>query len=243
MNRKTEKRMKNYFIGLAALVAVAIFATSRASAQELGQTIPTISVNGSSQLKVQPDEIYISIKLDENDTKGKVTLEEQRRNMFAALKKAGVDAEKQLSVVDMNSSYYRRRGALAVTQYELKVATAEAVSKVFEALEKAGIPNVNVSRTAYSKMEELRTEARKAAIINAQQRARELAEAVGQSIGACYEINDYTTTTQPVVYRSKVMLANSASLDAVAEEAEPNVEFEQIVVSYNISAKFLLNLK
>ena len=235
--------MKNFFIGLVALVAVAIFATSRASAQELGQTIPTISVNGSSQLKVQPDEIYISIKLDENDTKGKVTLEEQRRNMFVALKRVGVDAEKQLSVVDMNSSYYRRRGALAVTQYELKVATAEAVSKVFEALEKAGIPNVNVSRTAYSKMEELRTEARKAAIINAQQRARELAEAVGQSIGACYEINDYTTTTQPVVYRSKVMLANSASLDAVAEEAEPNVEFEQIVVSYNISAKFLLNLK
>lgn len=243
MNRKTEKRMKNFFIGLVALVAVAIFATNRASAQELGQTIPTISVNGSSQLKVLPDEIYISIKLDENDTKGKVTLEEQRRNMFAALKRAGVDAEKQLSVVDMNSSYYRRRGALAVTQYELKVATAEAVSKVFEALEKAGIPNVNVSRTAYSKIEELRTEARKAAIINAQQRARELAEAVGQSIGACYEINDYTTTTQPVVYRSKVMLANSASFDAVAEEAEPNVEFEQIVVSYNISAKFLLNLK
>jgi uncharacterized protein YggE len=233
--------MKNFFIGLVALVAL-IFSTPL-SAQELGQTIPTISVNGSSQLKVLPDEIYISIKLDENDTKGKVTLEEQRRNMFAALKKAGVDAEKQLSVVDMNSSYYRRRGALAVTQYELKVATAEAVSKVFEALEKAGIPNVNVSRTAYSKMEELRTEARKAAIINAQQRARELAEAVGQSIGACYEINDYTTTTQPVVYRSKVMLANSASLDAVAEEAEPNVEFEQIVVSYNISAKFLLNLK
>ena len=235
--------MKNYFWGLAALVAVAIFATSRASAQELGQTIPTISVNGSSQLNVLPDDIYISIKLDENDTKGKVTLEEQRRNMFAALKKAGVDAEKQLSVVDMNSSYYRRRGALAVTQYDLKVGTAEAVSKVFEALEKAGIPNVNVSRTAYSKMEELRTEARKAAIINAQQRARELAEAVGQSIGACYEINDYTTTTQPVIYRSKVMLANSASLDTVAEEAEPNVEFEQIVVSYNLSAKFLLNLK
>ena len=95
----------------------------------------------------------------------------------------------------------------------------------------------------YSKMEELRSEARKAAIINAQQRARELAEAVGQSIGACYEINDYTTTTQPVVYRSKVMLANSASLDAATVEAEPNVEFEQIVVSYNVSAKFLLNLK
>ena len=235
--------MKRIVIGVFALLAFITFTTTDTSAQELGGTIPTVSVNGSSQVKVLPDEIYISIKLDESDTKGKVTLEEQRRSMFAALKKAGVDAEKQLSVVDMNSSFYRRRGALAVTQYELKVATAEQVGKVFEALEKAGIPNVNVTRTAYSKMEELRSEARKAAIINAQQRARELAEAVGQSIGACYEINDYTTTTQPVVYRSKMMLANSASLDAATEEAEPNVEFEQIVVSYNVSAKFLLNLK
>lgn len=235
--------MKRIITGVFALLAFITFTTTDTSAQELGGTIPTVSVNGSSQVKVLPDEIYISIKLDESDTKGKVTLEEQRRSMFAALKKAGVDAEKQLSVVDMNSSFYRRRGALAVTQYELKVATAEQVGKVFEALEKAGIPNVNVTRTAYSKMEELRSEARKAAIVNAQQRARELAEAVGQSIGACYEINDYTTTTQPVVYRSKVMLANSASLDAATEEAEPNVEFEQIVVSYNVSAKFLLNLK
>ena len=235
--------MKRIIFGVVALLTFIAFTTTDASAQELGQTIPTVSVNGSAQLKVLPDEIYISIKLDEGDTKGKVTLEEQRRNMFAALKKAGIDAEKQLSVVDMSSSYYRRRGALAVTQYELKVATTEAVGKVFEVLEKAGIPNVNVTRTAYSKMEELRSEARKAAMVNAQQRARELAEAIGQSVGACYEINDYTTTSQPVVYRSKVMMANSASLDAVAEEAEPNVEFEQIVINYNVSAKFLLNLK
>ena len=235
--------MKRIIFGVVALLTFIAFTTTDASAQELGQTIPTVSVNGSAQLKVLPDEIYITIKLDESDTKGKVTLEEQRRNMFAALKKAGIDAEKQLSVVDMSSSYYRRRGALAVTQYELKVATTEAVGKVFEVLEKAGIPNVNVARTAYSKMEELRSEARKAAMVNAQQRARELAEAVGQSVGACYEINDYTTTTQPVVYRSKVMMANSASLDAVAEETEPNVEFEQIVINYNVSAKFLLNLK
>ena len=234
--------MKRIIFGVVALLTFIAFTTTDATAQELGQTIPTVSVNGSAQLKVLPDEIYITIKLDEGDTKGKVTLEEQRRNMFAALKKVGVDAEKQLAVVDMSSSYYRRRGALAVTQYELKVATAEQVGKVFEALEKVGIPNVNVTRTAYSKMEELRSEARKAAMVNAQQRARELAEAVGQSVGACYEINDYTTTTQPVVYRSKVMMANAA-LDGVAEEAEPNVEFEQIVVSYNISAKFLLNLK
>lgn len=235
--------MKRIFIGAVALLTIVLSTSLNVSAQELGQTIPTISVNGSAQIKALPDEIYITIKLDESDTKGRVTLEEQRRNMFAALKKAGVDAEKQLSVVDMNSSYYRR-GSLAATQYELKVATAEAVGRVFEALDKAGIPNVNVARTACSNIEALRSEARKAAMVDAQKRARELAEAVEQSVGACYEINDYTTTTQPVVYRSnKLMMASGAALDGATTEPEPNVEFEQIVISYNISAKFLLNLK
>lgn len=235
--------MKNYFLGLVALVALAVCTTIDGSAQELQQNRPMVSVNGSAQIKAAPDEIYISIKLDESDTKGKVTLEAQRLNMFAALKKAGVDAEKQLSVVDMNSSFYRRRGSLAATQYELKVGSAAEVQRVFEKLDNAGIPNVNVTRTACSNMEELRTQARKAAMVNAQQRARELAEAVGQSIGACCEINDYTTTVQPVVYRSKMMLSNAAMTDTALEEAEPNVEFEQIVINYSISAKFILNWK
>ncbi len=235
--------MKNYFIGFLALVAVAIFTASDASAQELGKQTPMVSVNGSAQIKAAPDVIYISIKLDESDTKGKVTLEEQRLNMFAALKKADVDVEKQLSVVDMNSSYYRRRGSLSATQYELKVGSAEAVRKVFDKLDKAGIPNVNVTRTTCSNMEELRSEARKAAMKNAQMRARELAEAVGQSIGPCLEINDYTTSVQPVVYRSKMMMANSVMTDEAAVEEEPNIEFEQIVINYNISAKFELYWK
>ena len=234
--------MKKIFIGAIALLTIVLSISLNASAQELGQTIPTISVNGSAQIKALPDEIYLTIKLDESDTKGKITLDEQRRNMFAALKKAGVDAEKQLAVVDMNSSYYRR-GSLAATQYELKVGSAAEVNKIFEALDKAGISNVNVTRTACSNIEQLRSEARKAAMVDAQQRARELAEAVGQSVGACYEINDYTTTAQPVVLRSKAMMTNAVMLDSATAEPEPNVEFEQIVISYNISAKFLLNLK
>ena len=234
--------MKKIFIGAIGLLTIVLSTSLNASAQELGQTIPTISVNGSAQIKALPDEIYLTIKLDESDTKGKITLDEQRRNMFAALKKAGVDAETQLAVVDMNSSYYRR-GSLAATQYELKVGSAAEVNKVFEVLDKAGISNVNVTRTACSNIEQFRSEARKAAMVDAQQRARELAEAVGQSVGACYEINDYTTTAQPVVLRSKAMMANAAMLDSVIAEPEPNVEFEQIVINYNISAKFLLNLK
>ena len=234
--------MKRIIIGVFALLAFITLTTTDTSAQELGGTIPTVSVNGSSQVKVLPDEIYISIKLDESDTKGKVTVEQQRRSMFSALKKCGIDIEKQLSVQGMSSSFYRKRGSLAATQYELKVGSADEARKVFEALDKVDVVNVNITRATCSKLEEYRTEARQAAIRNAKMRASQLAEAIGQSIGACYEINDYSSDVEYST-RGRLMMKNSVAMDAagMVEEAEPEVDFEQIVINYNLSAKFYLN--
>jgi uncharacterized protein YggE len=234
--------MKKIFIYLAVMMLTMAYMPT-ATAQDLGQTIPTVSVNGSAQLKITPDEIYIAIKLDETDSKGKVTLDEQRKDMFSALKKCGIDIEKQLSVTDMSSSFFRKRGSLAASNYELKVASADEARKVFEELDKNGIANVNITRATCSKMEEHRAEARKMAILNAQSRARELAEALGQTIGACYEINDYTTEARNYS-TSRVMLTKSVAMaDTTVEAAEPEIAFEQIVISYNVSAKFYLNTK
>ena len=235
--------MKKIFIRplTAVLALVALVLCCNVAQAQPTDIVPTVSVNGVSQIRVSPDEIYLSIRLDESDTKGRLPIEEQRRKMFSALKKAGVDAEKQLFVQDMSSDYFRRGRSLVATQYELKLSSADAVRKVFDALDEAGITNVDVTRTSHSNMEGLRSEARTKAMQNAQQRARELAEAIGQSIGACYEISDFTTST-PAVYR-KNMLMSSTAMDAVAAEAEPDVEFEQIEINYNVSAKFYLNVK
>ena len=232
--------MKKIFIRLSVVLLMSVIAFS-ASAQTT-EMIPTVAVNGQSKIRVLPDEIYLSIHLDESDTKGRLPIEEQRRKMFSALKRAGVDAEKQLSVQDMSSSYFRRSRSLEATLYELKLSSAEAVRKVFDELDAAGITNVNVTRTSHSNMEGLRSEARQKAIQNAQQRARELAEAIGQSIGACYEISDYTTSVQPV-YRKNMLMATATAMDTVAAETEPDVQFEQIEISYSVSAKFYLNTK
>ena len=228
-------RQMTFVLALVALVLCCNVAQAQPT-----DIVPTVSVNGVSQIRVSPDEIYLSIRLDESDTKGRLPIEEQRRKMFSALKKAGVDAEKQLFVQDMSSDYFRRGRSLVATQYELKLSSADAVRKVFDALDEAGITNVDVTRTSHSNMEALRSEARTKAMQNAQQRARELAEAIGQSIGACYEISDFTTSSQ-AVYRKNMLM--STAMDAVAAEAEPDVEFEQIEINYNVSAKFYLNVK
>ena len=224
------------------LLAVAVLCcTSLNVAQAQVEVKPEVSVQGYAEIKVSPDEIFLSITLDEGDTKGKVSLEEQRKAMFQALKRLKIDVEKQLKVVDMSSDFFRRKSSLAATKYELKVATADEARQAIEALDAVKISNVDVVRVQCSKMEEYRTEARKAAIRDAKKKATELAEAIGQSIGACIYINDYTTPrSDGVMYIGRAM---KAANDSVVEEAEPIVEFKQITITYNVSAKFELHWK
>lgn len=232
--------MKRYFIVLVALFLAMSLSLGTAQAQV--EVKPEVSVQGYAEIKVTPDEIFLSITLDESDTKGKVSLEEQRKSMFQALKRLKIDVEKQLKVVDMSSDFFRRKSSLATTKYELKVGSAAEARDVFEALDAVMISNVNVVRAQCSKMEEYRAEARKSAIRDAKAKATELAEAIGQSIGPCFEINDYTTLRNDGVFYIRG-LAAKATNDAIAEEAyvEPDVEFKQITITYNVSAKFELH--
>jgi uncharacterized protein YggE len=226
--------MKRILLTLVAVIALAVSASAQADLR------PTVSVNGQAKITAPLDEIFLSITLKESDSKGKIDLEQQRVAMLRALRKCGVNTEEQLRLADMASSFFKRKGSIASSQYELKVASAEEARKVFEALDDAGIANVNIARATCSKIEEYRSEARREAIRNAKARADELATAIGQSIGACYEINDYSNS-QPVVYRAN-MLTKSAMADGLVEEsAEPEVEFKPIEINYSVSAKFILN--
>ena len=226
--------MKRILLTLVAVIALAVSASAQADLR------PTVSVNGQAKITAPLDEICLSITLKESDSKGKIDLEQQRVAMLRALRKCGVNTEEQLRLADMASSFFKRKGSLASSQYELKVGSAEEARKVFEALDDAGIANVNIARATCSKIEEYRSEARREAIRNAKARAEELATAIGQSIGACYEINDYSNS-QPVVYRAN-MLTKSAMADGLVEEsAEPEVEFKPIEINYSVSAKFILN--
>ena len=226
--------MKRILLTLVAVIALAVSASAQADLR------PTVSVNGQAKITAPLDEIFLSITLKESDSKGKIDLEQQRTSMLRALRKCGINCDEQLRLADMASNFFKRKGSLASSQYELKVGSAEEARKVFEALDDAGIANVNIARATCSKIEEYRSEARREAIRNAKARAEELATAIGQSIGACYEINDYSNS-QPVVYRAN-MLTKSAMADGLVEEsAEPEVEFKPIEINYSVSAKFILN--
>ena len=82
-------------------MAIFAFAPLKATAQQSNQ--PSIDQSAKAERKVTPDELYISITINEKDTKGKVTVEQQQNAMIKALQALKIDVEKNLTLNFMDS--------------------------------------------------------------------------------------------------------------------------------------------
>lgn len=229
--------MKKMMLVLAALVVVA----ASASAQQTEAFPSYIEVTGVAEKEVAPNEIYLSITINERDSKGKISVDEQQREMLAALKKLGVKPDSQLKMVDLTSSYFKRGNALAKAQYELKLGSAVEVGKVWRALDGLGISQVTVTKVSHTDLEKFKAETRTEAIRAARDNARALAEAIDQKAGKCFWIADYSSPVRTVYaaanLKSRAMV-EEASFDAVVEEE--GLEFQTINLQHRVQAKFVL---
>lgn len=226
--------MKRLFIALVALTfALPVFAQEEEN---------YIQVNGTSEMEIVPNQFYLSITLDEVDTKGKQAIELQRKQMIAVLKTLGIDTEKQLTMADMSSSYFKRGTSLSIAKYQLLLSTTEQVVSVYDKLSEIGISDIDISRVSHTDMEQFKSKCRQDAMKNAKAIATELATAVGQTIGSCIYIYDSNRGITPSYYNDGIMLMRSvAKISAeMAEEPTP-VEFKKITINYSVTAKFRLN--
>lgn len=229
--------MKKMMLVLATLMVVA----ASASAQQTEAFPSYIEVTGVAEKEVAPNEIYLSITINERDSKGKISVDEQQREMLAALKKLGVKPDSQLKMVDLTSSYFKRGNALAKAQYELKLGSAVEVAKVWRALDGLGISQVTVTKVSHTDLEKFKAETRTEAIRAARDNARALAEAIDQKAGKCFWIADYSSPVRTVYaaanLKSRAMV-EEASFDAVVEEE--GLEFQTINLQHRVQAKFVL---
>lgn len=223
------------------LLAAALLLSLVTFGQEQELFASYVQVNGSAEREVAPDEIYLSITINERDSKGKITVDEQQQEMLAALKKLGIDVAKQLKIVDLNSTFFKRNTALATANYQLELYDAPTVARVWRALDALGISQVTVERVSHSKIDQFRAEVRAEAMRAAKQRATELAEAIGQHVGRCFYI--YDGNNDPVVAAYGVMMKSRATnqmADFAEAVAEENLEFQSIRLNYRVQAKFVL---
>lgn len=226
--------MKKFLVAFTAMVF-----TLSATAQEAENYI---QVNGLSEIEVVPNQIYLSIVLDESDTKGRQAIESQRREMVTLLKKIGIDTDKSLSIEDMSSNYFKRGNSLSKASYQLLLSSSEQVVKVYDSLATIGISDINIVRVSHSDIEQFKSQCRKEAMINAKKVATELAEAIGQSVGSCIYIYDANRDVTHTYHNDRIVMRAMAKVtnETTTIEEEP-IEFKKIKLSYSVNAKFRIN--
>lgn len=216
-----------------------------ANAQNNTQTVSHVETMASVDTLVVPDRIYMNIRLDEKDTKGRVSIEKLENKMESALKAAGIDLKKQLSLGNLGSDfskYFLRKTDVSKEKtYQLLVYDAKTLSKVLINLEKAKISNVWLKKVEYSKVDELKLIMRQKAVLRAKLQAENLAKPLQQRIGKAFSIYDMDRGFDDfgnMNFESAVMVRQNQ------RKAKPSlasvVEFRKIKFTSSVRVKFYL---
>lgn len=226
--------MKRMMIVVAALLmASPLFAQQKTFLDQ-----PYIEVTGRAEMEVAPDEIYVRITINEQDSKGKTTVLQQEKDMVRRLKDLGIDVDKKLVVQDMMNAQLKKDVATSKS-YMLEVNSATQLAHIFQALQTIGISDAAVERTDVSNMDELRQQVRGASAKAARQNAEILAAALGQKVGKAIFVQDNSYYSRP--YSNVVLTRTMKVADAgVAATAAPTLEFQKITIDHSVLVRFML---
>ena len=161
--------------------------------------------------------------------------------MIAALKKLGVDVDRQLKVANLSSEFFKKKSSVATAKYQLQLGSSAEVARVWQSLDELGISNVSILKVSHSKIDQYKEEVRVEAIRNAQRNAATLAEAIGQKVGRCFYIYDSNSNVLPTVYDNVVLMRSAKAAGVVEMQAEEDpLEFKTLRLEYGVQAKFVL---
>ena len=202
---------------------------------------PYLETVAAVDTMVVPDRIYLSILITEADTKGKTSVEELENKMNKTLISLGIDTKKQLSLSDVASNFknyfLRGKDVLKNKAYTLLVYDAVTAGKVIVGLESIDIANVSLTKTEYSKMEQLKLELKQKAVATAKQQGEALLAPLGQKLGKAIYISDMSSNYYPRAEANfKVM-----SLEAADQTQGPiDIDFEKIRVESRVNVTFAM---
>ena len=223
--------MKNLFIVLFMSIGTLM------SAQN--QLPNTISVGGEGKVMVKPDEavLYIGVETNNEDAKiAKTQNDAVMAKMIDFLKKSGVNAKdyktEQVSLYQRQDYQTKEKYFQASQSIQIQITDLTKYESLMAGLIEAGANKINSVQFRSSEVEKYESEARKKAVENAQKKAKDYAETLGQNVGKAlmvYENN--TQTIFPRVGQMKAM-AYAESDTATQTLAEGEIE---ITAHVNIS--------
>lgn len=225
------------------LLLFALFTMAFATAQEQ-KPIPQISVAGEGKIKAVPDQAFISVSVD---TKGNKAADVKRDNDVAvekvvqAIKKHKLPKEDvQTKRISLNPvyDYEKKKYSYNATQtIEILLKDLNQYDALMESLIDAGVNRVSNVEFRSSKVEQLKSEARKQAMLEARKKAEDYVSVLGQKVGKALNISDNTQIYYPVQSMYEMKAARADDGGAPRE----TLAIGEIQVTANVNVTFFLD--
>lgn len=230
------------------LLTVCTF-TLHTMAQENKPLQKTISVNGSSEIEVVPDEIYVQVDLREYTKKNgdKIDINTIKNNFLAACKSIGL-TDKDVTIqsyqgYDNNYWWWKKNkkqnpDMKAGISYWIKVSKVDMLDALVDKMDDEATKNFFIAKASYSKMDEVKKDMKIAAVKAARDKAIYLAESIGEHIGEAVTINEPMEINNP----PRPLYANVMMEKAADSGGAPamDVDFKKIKIQYEVNVVFAL---
>lgn len=201
-----------------------------------------IEVTGTVQQEIEPNEIYLVIRLREfEENRQKTNLEKIEKDFFKALSDAGID-RKRLELADAGSrlANFRRRDKEAFREktYQLKVTSAGELEKVVEKLEAVKVDFLDIARVSHSDLEKLKVELKTKALLAAKNKAEYLLKAIGAEVGKPLMVRDWEIDPiHPMENQQMNYMRKQEAMEEIAPE-QPQIGFRKIRLQAQVVAQF-----
>lgn len=241
--------MKTISLVYCALLSLILFETNAQTMLMEKDLVRRITVSGSAEMEVVPNQITFAITLkeyfkDEKTQKEKMIIGTLEKQLIAALAEAGIPKE-SLSIGNVSGykEYIYRRAKpttyLTNKQYELLLPDLKRIDILLAKLDQKGIESTHIAKTEHSKIQQYRKEIKIKALQAAKEKAQYLLEGIGEKLGDPIEINEMEDYYAAPVYaaQSNIMMKSEMAADAAMPEPS-TLEYQKIKLTYKMNAVF-----
>lgn len=206
---------------------------------------PQVSVVGEGTVNVVPDQVVIRARVEHTGKSvQKIKTENDKvvQDIINYLKSQGIPSRNiQTEYLNLRKEhnyntkedYYAANQALSV-----KLEDISSYEEVMSGLLELGLNRIDGVSFSSSQEDELKTEARKRAVLDARKKATEYAQALDQKIGPAFKISEVTSNGyQPVMRMMEMKSSDSGSGESIAL-GELEIEVK-VNVSFMLKGNFL----
>ncbi len=214
----------------------------------------TISVTGSAEMEVIPDEIYVQVDLREYKKKGedKVDIDKIKADFLASCKTIGI-ADSNISLASFDgyniANIWKRRkkdpDLFASIAYQVKFSNTRLLDDLVNKLDDEATNNFRIIRTSHSKIVEFRKQLKIMAVKAAKEKAIYLAESVNEQLGAAITITEPAESISSDAGNIRLRGSNSVYSNTVSSSdgyssSDNVVDYRKIKLRFEVKVLYAL---